>query len=234
MTPVAVSVLIPARNAARFLAGTIESVRRQQVRNLEIVIVNDGSTDGTAAVAESLGRDIRCITQPHSGVASARNAALEVSRGACVAYLDADDEWTDGSLAAQLSRLESDPELDIVVGLTQAVRSESGPLAEGVPNGPPWRGPMLGSALIRRRAFERTGGFDPALNVAEDLDWFIRVREHGLVTDVLDRVTLLYRLHADSLTRGLDPVRRNLMVVLKRSLDRRRLTQDAAHAGSGA
>jgi teichuronic acid biosynthesis glycosyltransferase TuaG len=97
----AVSVIIPAYNAEAFLARAIDSVEAQTFRDFEIVVVDDGSTDGTGDVLRDLS-GVRYIRQPHLGAAAARNRALEEATGALVAFLDADDEWLPEKLARQL------------------------------------------------------------------------------------------------------------------------------------
>ena len=216
------SVIIPAYNATATLADTVASVRRQRAGQLEIVIVDDGSTDGTATLVRELGEDIRYIHQSNAGAAAARNTGLAGATGQLIAFLDADDEWPDDSLALRLAALAQHPDWSLVQGRTLAIRADRGPMSPAASHGDPWVGPLLGSALIRRPVFEQVGLFDSALQPAEDLDWFVRAREQQVVMGELDEVVLHYRLHGSSLTRGLDPVSKKLLLTLKRSLDRRR------------
>jgi glycosyltransferase involved in cell wall biosynthesis len=185
--------------------------------------VDDGSTDGTGVLAASLGPDVRVVTQANQGAASARNAGVAATTAEFIAFLDADDVWPPGRLALLRSCLAADAGLQMAIGRTQLVVEEDGP--EGLvlrDAGAPWHAPVFGSTLIRRPAFAAVGPIDPALQPAEDMDWFIRAREHDLPTAVLRETTLLYRWHGASLTSGADPIRRNMLLALKRSLDRRR------------
>ena len=109
-----VSVVIPAFDGERFLSDAVASVRAQECPIHEIVVVDDGSTDGTAELAERLGA--RVVQQQNEGPAAARNRGVEASDGDVIAFLDCDDLWTDGSLARRLDALESDPELQVVLG----------------------------------------------------------------------------------------------------------------------
>jgi glycosyltransferase involved in cell wall biosynthesis len=220
-TPV-VSVIIPAYNAATTLGAAIASITRQTTVPLEIIVIDDGSTDDTAAVCASCGTEVRYISQPNSGVAVARNHGVRVASCALIAFLDADDEWAPDSLSTLSTALHAHPTWAGVQGRTAAFRQATGALGADGASGAPWYGPFLSSTLIRQSAFHAIGAFDPTLRLAEDLDWFIRAREAGQVIGQVDATTLYYRLHANSLTRGLDPQQKNLLLVLKRSLARRR------------
>ncbi|HEV8417024.1 MAG TPA: glycosyltransferase [Bryobacteraceae bacterium] len=224
-----VSVVIPVYNAAHFLPQAIGSVCAQEYESLEIIVVDDGSTDNCADVAKSLGSDVRYDRQVNRGPSAARNRGLDLARGEFTAFLDADDQWPAHKLSVQLGRLLAEPELDLVLGRIQYVALPGGEI-------PPiqFEGPEntlthvhLGSGLYRRRAFERIGSFDESIRFCEDVDWFQRAREHGLAMRILRATTLLYRLHAENMTRDRTLPDRLLTQVLKRSLDRRR-------AGGGA
>lgn len=218
-----IAVVIPAYNAARFLPDAIASVRAQTGPPLVIVVVDDGSTDGTADVAESLGAGIRVIRQPNRGPAAARNAGVAATDAPLIAFLDADDVWPEGRTSTLYAQFQADPSLRLIVGRTQLVLDAGvTDAADMERSGPPWHAPVFGSTLIHREAFDRVGPLDSAVEPAEDMDWFIRARERGLSTAVIPETTLLYRLHGDNLTSGADPIRRNMLLVLKRSLDRRR------------
>ncbi len=114
-----VSVIIPAYNAAQFLREAVASVRAQGYSPIEIVIVDDGSTDNTAETIRSLGEGIRYVRQANAGPAAARNRGLAEARGEWVAFLDGDDLWPADKLRVQAARLEADPSLDVVLGRVQ-------------------------------------------------------------------------------------------------------------------
>lgn len=220
-----ISVIIPAHNASRYLAEAIKSVRAQVDVALEIIVVDDGSTDDTAAVARAAGDDIRIVTKSNGGAATARNAGVAASHADLIAFLDADDLWPEGQLARLAHLLTGEPSILMALGRTQLVRDggDSGTGCGLVPVGAPWHAPVFGSGLFRRQVFTVVGAMDPSLQPAEDLDWFIRARERAVPTRVVEAVTLHYRWHGENLTSGADPIRRRMLVALKRSLDRRRL-----------
>lgn len=221
-----IAVLIPAYNAERFLPEAIASVRAQGGIPHEIWVIDDGSTDGTAAVAAALGTDIRVLRQSNQGAATARNAGVRATSAECIAFLDADDLWPAGRLELLRGYFAADPTLLLAVGRTQLVVGSAA-------SGAPWHAPLFGSALFRRTAFHVVGEIDPVMQPAEDLDWFIRARERAVPTAIVHDTTLLYRQHGASLTSGADPARRNMFAVLKRSLDRRRKGSSAPVARLG-
>ncbi len=217
------SVIIPCYNAARFLPEAVASVRAQGWEPLEILVVDDGSTDDSVEVARRL-EGLRLIQKPNGGAASARNLGLREARGDWIAFLDADDLWPPDRMRALASRFEADDALDVVTGRIRYVRLD----------GALWLNYRfedrqntvshihLGAGLYRRRAFDRIGGFDEGLRIGEDQDWFLRAREAGLRILILEDVTLHYRLHGSNLTRGVSPEGLALTEVIRRSLERRR------------
>src|ERR1700742_3328257 len=104
-----ISTIIPAYNSATTIARAVDSAAAQNFDDQEIIVVNDGSTDGTAGILESYGREIIAISQPNRGRAAARNAGLAIARGEYVAFLDADDEWLASKLTKQIAVLDADP-----------------------------------------------------------------------------------------------------------------------------
>src|SRR5262249_39080693 len=114
-----VSVIMPVLNGERYLGEAIASVRRQSIAPIEIVIVDDGSTDGSAALAATLGPDIRLIRGPHAGVTISRNRGIRAARGDLIAFLDCDDMWTDDKLATQVPILLEHSDIEVVLGHTR-------------------------------------------------------------------------------------------------------------------
>ncbi len=222
-----VTCILPVHNGARFLAEALDSVLEQEgVPDLDVVVVDDGSTDDTPAVLEGYGDRIRVLRQENAGVAAARNAGLAEASADFVAFQDADDIWMPGKLRTQLDCFEENPDLDLCVGFVQnfwmdEVAHERA-LFEGTDFAAPTAayGPPL--LVARASAFERVGGFDPDLVVGEDNDWFIRAREAGLVEHVVPEVILRRRRHRGSLTRSDPASREALLRNMKASLDRRR------------
>jgi glycosyltransferase involved in cell wall biosynthesis len=220
-----VSAIIPVFNGERYVGDAIESVLAQHYEPVEIIVVDDGSTDGTARVLDRYGTAIRRLLQPNAGPAAARNRGIEAASGDLVAFLDADDIWPATKLARQVARLRRDPTLDVVLGRIKYVALEGTRL----PNMPyedaiehTLASVHVGSGLYRMRAFDRVGGFDERLTLTEDHDWFLRARELGVRIRIMRDVTLEYRLHRNNMTRGHETRDFVMTRVLKNSLDRRR------------
>ena len=224
MTNPLVSVIIPAYNAGRYLAAAVASGRAQAHEPLELIVVDDGSTDDTAAVLATLGSDGRTHRQANGGPAAARNRGLGLATGEIIAFLDADDVWPDRMLQRQLPRLLANPEVDIVMGFLQRQRVSIAPDGrfEFQDLGEPFLGPSMGCGLFRRRVFARVGGFDETLRRCEDLDWLARCRELGVRTVTYPEVTLHYRLHDRNLTLDRAQAAPSRATMLKRAIDRRR------------
>jgi glycosyltransferase involved in cell wall biosynthesis len=212
---------MPVHNGERYLAEALASIHAQGHSPLEIVVVDDGSTDGSAAIA-ARDKAVRLIRNARSaGAAVARNQALAAAKGTLVAFLDCDDLWPHDKLARQRARLAADPAVDAVFG-TIAMVGEDNRVLRQPKDGVPFITVQLGTMLARRSAFDRIGRLDERHTVAEDLDWTLRLREAGIPFAVLDAVTLIYRRHRDNITRDLAQVRNHTLDVLRDSLARRR------------
>lgn len=216
-----ISVVIPTYNAERFLAEAIESVHRQNYQPLEIIVIDDGSTDRTAEVAKSEAH-VWCWRQPNGGIGAARNAGVRAAQGELLAFLDADDLWTEGKLAAQLAVLRSRPEIDLVAGRVVQFVDES---YAGPPPPTPAttaEGYTAGAILVRKAAYDRVGGFRTDIAVGEFLDWHSRAVAAGVRMQGLDRVVLRRRIHGNNTVIKRRGQQANYLSVLKSHLDRQR------------
>jgi glycosyltransferase involved in cell wall biosynthesis len=220
-----VSVIIPVFNGERFLREAVESVLDQKYSPVEIIVVDDGSTDGTATVARSLSETVRYLYQTNQGPAAARNRGIEQAQGSLIAFADADDLWPASKLDLQLPYLIEDPKIDIVLGRIQQVTVDGPTQAQD-----PAFSVNLGSAVMRKSVFERVGLFDETMRYSEDVDWFMRAREGSAAIVTIDAVTLLYRQHEQNMTRGKTTSELNVLKALKKSLDRRREQTGSASA----
>ena len=215
-----VSVVMPVYNARRFLGEAIASVRAQDRPVGEIIVVDDGSTDGSGELAGTLGANIRVLRQDRTtGPAATRNRGIAAATGAIIGFLDADDLWPRDATWRLLSRLAAPSQPDIVAGRIEVVGRSATAAVE-----PPVEGYAMhfGSCLIRRRVFDEIGLLDPALRYGEDADWFLRARERGVPIAVIDAVTMIYRRHDGNATFRPEYTISSSLEVLKRSLDRRR------------
>lgn len=219
-----VSVIIPVYNEEAFLAEAVESIQRQAYEPLEIIVVDDGSTDSTAQIAASFKGDVHYVFQTNSGPAAARNRGLRIAHGNVISFLDADDLWSENKLELQLARLADDPPVEIVLGYTQFIRisqTENGePKFEKHPES--WPAPSLGSAVIRSSAFGKVGFFDQTLPFNDDVDWFLRAKELGISIALHQEVTQFYRRHERNITNQRELNQSYFIKAIKKSLDRRR------------
>ena len=221
------SIVVPARNAEDTLASALASVLAQGVVPIEVMVVDGSSGDRTVAVAEGFP-GVRVMQQPGRGLADARNAGLAAVSGELVGFLDADDEFTPGRLALMRDRLLADPACAAVLG--HMVRTDVGGASAQYGEG--WLDRPLpaltpGGMLARRAMFARVGPFDTSLTIACDSDWLARLEDLRLPVALLPEVVLVKRVHAGNLSADTATLRREMLVVARRRLARRR------HSGGG-
>lgn len=191
------SVIIPAFNAERFIAEAIGSVRRQSAAPREIIVVDDGSTDGTAAVVLGLGTGIRLIRQANAGCGAATTAGMRAATTAFIAGLDADDLWLDHKMERQLRFLRQRP--DVAACFAQVRQFRDGPVADG--DGPVADGWTRTTMVVRTGIAHAVGAMvDSQCRIGETVDWLARARELGNSLELLPEVLARRRIHAGSLT----------------------------------
>jgi glycosyltransferase involved in cell wall biosynthesis len=215
-----VSVIIPVYNGERFVAEGLESVFAQDYRLIEVIVVDDGSTDRTAETVRAFDQ-VQYVYQTNLGVASARNKGISLANGEFIALLDHDDLWTPDKLRRQVNFLLEHPEVDYVLvkqrmfiqpGMEQPdwVRSE---LLENshtafVPS----------SMLCRKSVFAKVGLFNPAYKISDDADWFFRANSASIVYRVLPDVLLRKRVHDKNLTQSVSVTQTELLKAVRESL----------------
>jgi glycosyltransferase involved in cell wall biosynthesis len=214
---------MPVFNGERFLAEAIDSVIAQSYGNQEIVVVDDGSTDGSAEIARSRG--VRYCLQPNQGVAAARNTGLAAAQGELIAFLDQDDTWLPHKLEAQVAFLADRPWVDLVISPIEiVVEPGATPMTWFEPD---WRMEVqtvvqLGAMLARKRCFDRVGTFDTRYEVASDTDWILRVRDAGLVLETALDVCMRYRMHEHNSSRQETLLHEEVRAAYRASVARKR------------
>jgi hypothetical protein len=206
-----VSVVIPCYNQARYLPDAVESVLRQAAPDAEVVVVDDGSDDGTAAVARRYA-GVRCIRQDNRGLARARNAGFVATRGRYVVFLDADDRLLPGALDAGRNTLARHPGCGFVVGHHRRIAADGTRLPTPLEPCLPEDGERAYEALLRmncismpakvmfrREVVEALGGFDPTNPAAADYDMYLRVAR-SLPVRCHHAEIAEYRMHGQNMT----------------------------------
>lgn len=232
-----VSVIVPVYNGARFLAQSLDSALAQDYPRLEVVVVDDGSTDDTPGVLASYGERIRAIRQPNQGAAAARNTALKASRGEYIAFLDADDLWAPHKLSIQVGHLQAHPQVDLVYSdwkvvessaaaaeASAAMASASSHVVDEAASGWLYNTLLMDCVLhtttvvMRRKLLDSVGYFDPELRRGQDYDYWLRASRVTRI-DKLREALSIYRLHETNSTS--QPVRTNYSgVIVQRALER--------------
>ena len=211
-----ISVVVPAYNAARHITAALESVCGQELLPGEIIVVDDGSTDGTAEVAAAVSPLVRCQRQPNAGVAAARNTGIRLAAGTCVAFLDADDHWDPGHLA-DLARAVTElpvrwaasaftvshgadgPE-DSVLALAGYAGTEPVVLEDYFSACAGTWTVWTSACLVDTALLRELGGFDESLRTGEDLDLWFRIALREPALGYCPRPSVVYRQVPDSLT----------------------------------
>ncbi len=191
-----ISVIVPVYNAEKYIADALQSIIYQNYFPIEILVIDDGSMDGTGEVIRSFGDQVKYTFQENSGPPFARNLGLSMAKGKYIAFLDADDLWCENKIALQLKRFKENPEVEIVLGYTQRIRlSTSDDRDHFIPFLDPQPMLSMGAALMKKSAFEKVGNFDESLLYCDDMDWFLRAREEEIKIIIHDDITQLYRKH---------------------------------------
>jgi glycosyltransferase involved in cell wall biosynthesis len=233
VTPPLVSVLLPVYNRAASVARAIESVLAQSFRDFELIVVDDGSTDGSRAAVEAFGARVHVIAGPNRGAYAARNTALRHARGELIAFIDSDDVWLPNRLAAQVPLMRR-PEVGLVFGDARVVGPSAGAASTMFRVSPPSRGRVAAeltrwnfvptiTALVRRRCLEETGGFVEVPLAADYVAWFRIALHHEI--DFVDEIVADYTMHPGGISAHLGRSLAARIELFSRELER---TGDAA------
>jgi len=218
MTPL-VSIIIPCYNQARFLAEAVQSALDQNYPSKEVIVINDGSPDNTREVAAAFGKQIVYIEQENRGLSGARNTGIRAARGEYIAFLDSDDLYLPGALAAQAEYLNAHPQVSMVCGdalLYDGQRTFGLKSARsGRPQNPAnfrWETVEYcatpSTVMVRRPVFNRVGLFDEHLkNAAEDWLMWVRISLHFNMA-YLDQPLIYYRVHDRNATQNVERINR--------------------------
>lgn len=222
-----ISVIIPVWNGAKYLEETITSVLDQTYENIEIVVVDDGSTDNSQELLLKFKHQITTVPQENKGIGTARNTGVKNATGDYLAFLDQDDLWTKNKLTLQMQEMLKTSEEDPLI-FSQAKQFISPDLPEeerikiALPN-VTLPGYVAGTLLISKKRFLQVGYFFEERMIGEFIEWYLRAVELKAPTKMLNEVTFHRRIHLTNTTRQTELFSRtDYLKILKASLDRRR------------
>ncbi len=226
---VKISVIIPAFNAETTIAETLDSVAHQTRQPLEIIVVDDGSTDSTAAIAGKHHLLPRVIRTKNKGAAAAINCGIAAATGDLLAFIDADDLWLEKKLELQCALFDHEPVIDVVFSYMESFICQSVPREVAArlvfPVGPQ-PGFVIGTLMARHDVFLRYGFLDPSLRTGYFIDWFSRARSEGLNFEMLPQVFLKRRVREGTLGRRLtgdgDGLSADFIEIARRAIARNR------------
>jgi glycosyltransferase involved in cell wall biosynthesis len=224
-----VSVIVPAYEGERFLGEALDSVRAQTYANVETIVVDDGSPDACAEIAEARG-DVRLLREPHGGVAAARNAGLRAAGGELIAFIDQDDEWLPERLARGVAAMAARPELAIVMSHLEILLLPGARLPAWMNQQwltEPIPGFIPSTWLARRSAFDQVGDFDTSYVTGCDTDWLARMKGAGLIAELLPEALVRWRIHGANGSYDLEVMQSEYMRAIRASVRRKRLVRDA-------
>jgi len=229
-----VSVMIGVYNCENYLAEAIDSVLAQTYSPIELIVVDDGSTDGTAEVAKAYGSRVRYAFQERGGMGAGRNHAVSLARGGYFAFLDADDRFRPEKIERQMAAFEQEPSVEVVFGhmsefISPDLDAEAAARLRRPVDVAPWPTPNL--MLVTRAAFFRVGLFSTTLRVGIGVDWYAHALEAGIKQVMIPDVVLERRLHTQNNGIRESASRAQYLHVLKASIDRRGGQEAAGEAG---
>ncbi len=200
-----VSILIPCHNAERTLARSVESALAQSHADKEVIVVDDGSTDGSVHVLSTFGDRIRLEQQDNAGGGAARNRLLELSSGSWLQYLDSDDYLLPDKISAQVAYLEKNPQVDVLYGpvILEARPGEREVLEIPKPRDPwvllaRWWLPQTGAILWRKSAVESVGGWKVGQPVCQEHELYLRLLQAGMTFQYIAEAGAIYCQKTDS------------------------------------
>jgi glycosyltransferase involved in cell wall biosynthesis len=219
-----VSVIIPVYNGERHLDDAINSVLSQNYKPIEIIVVDDGSTDNSADIARTYS-EVQYIYQTNQGPCTARNTGVAAAQGQFIAFLDADDIWLPNKLSIQVGYLSNHPEIGFVVAKRRML------IEKGIER-PPWYRKHLfeedcacfgpSAMVVRRDVLAKVGLWNPEFCGGDVGEWLSRAKDVGIIYTILPQTLVVIRVHDQNLTYNLDKVRSDILSALKASVDRKR------------
>lgn len=222
-----VSVVIPNYNYGKYLKKTVESVFDQSYKNVEIIVVDDGSSDDSVEILKGFGNRITVVQQDNQGVSRARNAGVNHSAGEFVAFLDADDLWLPEKLALQIQKFFDDDKIGFVHCSMSYINTDDEIIGEERCGREGWlanevlslRPAIIGAGstcVVKRNVFDEIGGFDPRQTTAADWDFGYRVASKYKIGFV-DELLVLYRFHGSNMHSNIRAMENDVKIGLEKA-----------------
>jgi glycosyltransferase involved in cell wall biosynthesis len=188
------SVIIPAFNSEATLSRAVESVLAQTYTDYEVIVVNDGSTDATAALIERLRKDseIKAVSQDNAGVSAARNAGASIAQGEWLIFLDADDELEMDALKFFFEAIDKCPDEKVWLAGYKRIYVRSSKIVKSLPSFEKKMSTLSGTFAIRVDFFRSLDGYDPRFSFGENSELFRRIKDRGIKPSTLDFISLIY------------------------------------------
>jgi glycosyltransferase involved in cell wall biosynthesis len=227
-----VSVIMPVFNAEKYVREAIESVLSQTYTDIELICVNDKSTDNSLSLLESFGNTVILINnEDNCGTAESRNKGIRLARGGFLAFIDNDDTWERTRLEVQMKQFNNNPQLDVSFSyIKNFISPDLGEEVKKLRYCPP--DPMPGyipsTILIKRTSFEKVGDFESRWNNGESFAWILKAKEAGLKFGMVDDVLVKRRIHETN--KGVLSSSKSwgdYLKILRESIDRRRIKSKA-------
>lgn len=221
-----VSIILPIKNGERFLEQALDSVFRQTYTHFELIVIDDGSTDRSAAIARAR-EGVRFLTCEGRGVASAWNTGIAAARARLVAFQAQDDLWLPDKLRVQVAYMQARPEVDYSLTRAHTFLEPGDDIPPGCRRellGHDGFGLLMEALMVRKTAFDRIGLFNTELKTAQDGDWFARAADGGLRMGRIEQVLLKRRIHNANATFSPSAAREgneSLLAIMRASIKRK-------------
>jgi len=222
-----ISIVIPVFNGAKFISKALDSVFNQNYTSIEVIVVDDGSTDTSNKIIKSY--DVTYFRQNNLGVASARNRGIELAKGEFIAFLDQDDIWLPDKLRKQINHLQNHQNIGYVISKQMLY------LEDGLER-PAWLKkelldtPLVGylpsTLMVRKEVFNTIGMFDSTYIQGSDTDWFFRAYEKNIGMEIINDVLVLRTIHSSNSSHEVGNIHHELLKLIQKSLFRRRLKEN--------
>jgi len=218
-----ISVIIPAYNAAKHIKETLQSVLSQTYPNIEILVIDDGSTDNTKQIVKSFGAKVRYYYQENSGPSAARNKGVKEAKGKYIAFIDSDDLWCKTALEKMMVSLKENHS-DLVFS-NALISYENGseeifwvekPSNQNIFSNLIFENFLLMNCLVNKEIFKRVGPFDETLKKVEDFDFWLKAAKAGCKFSFINEPLFIYKKHAESASFNKEEMLLNLIEVYKK------------------